>query len=71
MTLAPMHGNLLAVTVAVGDRVEVGQDVAVMEAMKMEHRLSAQVAGEVSAVHVSEGDQVATGTIVLEIAAED
>ena len=69
--LAPMHGNVIAIAVAVGDRVEAGQDVAVMEAMKMEHRLSAQVAGEVTAVHVSEGDQVATGTVVLEIASED
>jgi geranyl-CoA carboxylase alpha subunit len=65
---APMHGNLMAVFVGVGDRVEVGQDVAVMEAMKMEHRLSTPVAGEVVAVYVSVGEQLATGTIVLEIA---
>jgi geranyl-CoA carboxylase alpha subunit len=69
--LAPMHGNLLAITVAVGDAVEVGQDVAVMEAMKMEHRLSAQVAGEVVAIHAAEGDQIATGAIVLEIEARE
>jgi geranyl-CoA carboxylase alpha subunit len=69
--LAPMHGNLLAVSVAVGDRVAAGQDVAVMEAMKMEHRLSAQVAGEVLAIHAAEGDQVATGTVLIEIAPED
>ena len=69
--LAPMHGNVVAIAVAVGDRVEPGQDVAVMEAMKMEHRLSAQVAGEVTAVHVNEGDQLATGTVVLEIAADE
>jgi geranyl-CoA carboxylase alpha subunit len=69
--LAPMHGNLLAVTVAVGDRVEMGQHVAVMEAMKMEHRLSAQVAGEVIAVHAAEGDQIAAGSVVLEIEAQE
>ncbi len=69
--LAPMHGNVLNIAVAVGDRVEAGQDVAVMEAMKMEHRLSAQVAGEVVAVHASVGEQLATGTLVLEIAADE
>ncbi len=69
--LAPMHGNVLAIAVAVGDRVEVGQGVAVIEAMKMEHRLSAQVAGEVVAVNAAVGDQVATGTVLLEIAADE
>jgi geranyl-CoA carboxylase alpha subunit len=69
--LAPMHGNLLAIAVAVGDRVDAGQDVAVMEAMKMEHRLSAQVAGEVIAINAAVGDQIATGTVVLEIEADE
>ena len=69
--LAPMHGNLLAIAVAVGDRVQAGQDVAVMEAMKMEHRLTAQVAGEVVAICAAEGDQLATGTVVLEIEEQD
>jgi geranyl-CoA carboxylase alpha subunit len=69
--LAPMHGNVLSISVAVGDRVEIGQGVAVMEAMKMEHRLSAQVAGEVIAVNAVAGDQVATGTVLLEIAADE
>ncbi len=65
--LAPMHGNLLEVPVAVGDRVEVGQTVAVMEAMKMEHRLRAQVDGVVVAVHAAVGSQIAAGATVLEI----
>lgn len=68
---APMHGNLMAVLVAVGDRVEAGQDVAVMEAMKMEHRMSTPVAGEVVAVHAGAGEQLATGAVVLEIAQQD
>jgi geranyl-CoA carboxylase alpha subunit len=69
--LAPMHGNLLDISVTVGDRVEAGQDVAVMEAMKMEHRLAAQVSGEVVAVHASPGEQIASGALVLEIAADE
>jgi biotin carboxyl carrier protein len=38
-----------------------------MEAMKMEHRLTAEVSGVVSAVHVAEGDQVAADTVILAI----
>ena len=69
--LAPMHGNVLAVSVAVGDRVAAGQAIAVMEAMKMEHRLTAQVSGEVIGVHAVVGQHVATGALILEIAPDD
>jgi geranyl-CoA carboxylase alpha subunit len=64
---APMHGNVLQVLVAPGDRVSPGQELLVIEAMKMEHRLLAQVSGEVSAVHVQAGSQAASGAIVMEI----
>ncbi len=67
---APMHGNVLQVMVAVGDQVEVGQELAVMEAMKMEHRLVAAIDGEVSGVFAAAGDQVAAGAVLLEIAGE-
>jgi len=62
---------VLDISVIVGDRVEAGQDVAVMEAIKMEHRLTAQVAGEVTAVHAAVGEQVASGAVMLEIAADE
>jgi geranyl-CoA carboxylase alpha subunit len=71
MIVAPMHGNLMSLLVQPGDRVNAGQDVAVIEAMKMEHRLSSPISGEVIAVHVAEGEQVASAAIVLEIAAEE
>jgi geranyl-CoA carboxylase alpha subunit len=67
---APMHGNMLEIMVAVGDRVEPGQGLAIMEAMKMEHRLKAQIAGEVVAIYAEVGSQVAAGALVLEIAAD-
>jgi geranyl-CoA carboxylase alpha subunit len=38
-----------------------------MEAMKMEHRLTAEVSGVVNAVHVAQGDQVAADTVILDI----
>ncbi len=64
---APMHGSLLSLSVSVGERVEEGQLLGVMEAMKMEHRLLAQVAGEVSVVYATVGEQVSAGSVILEI----
>ena len=55
---ASMDGAILAVNVAEGDRVTKGQVVAVLEAMKMEHQLVADVDGVVSQVTVSAGTQV-------------
>ncbi|RLQ22043.1 ATP-grasp domain-containing protein [Seongchinamella sediminis] len=69
--VAPMHGNLMQVFVSVGDKVAAGQDVAVMEAMKMEHRLVTPVSGEVTAVNASAGQQLASGALVLEITEQD
>ena len=65
--LAPMHGNILAVNVSEGDKVEVGQLLAVMEAMKMEHRLVAQVEGEVAAIHAEVGQQIEAESMILQI----
>lgn len=65
--VAPMHGHVVALTVAVGDGVVRGDTVAVIEAMKMEHRLSAAIGGTVMAIQVAPGAQVATGDIVLDI----
>jgi geranyl-CoA carboxylase alpha subunit len=67
--LAPMHGQLLSLQVAVGDAVEAGQLLGTMEAMKMEHRLRATLAGSVTAVHANPGQQVAAGSLILEIEA--
>jgi geranyl-CoA carboxylase alpha subunit len=64
---APMHGNLLALRVAVGDTVQRGDEVAVIEAMKMEHRLRAAVDGTVATLRVDEGQQVAAGAVLMEI----
>jgi 3-methylcrotonyl-CoA carboxylase alpha subunit len=58
---APMHGRVLAVDVAVGDRVAAGQRLAVIEAMKMEHTLRAPFAGTVTEVPVGAGQQVVEG----------
>jgi geranyl-CoA carboxylase alpha subunit len=65
--LAPMHGRLLALPVAIGDVVDRGQTVAVLEAMKMEHALAAPLAGRVRALHAAPGAQVGPAQLLIEI----
>jgi propionyl-CoA carboxylase alpha chain len=64
---APMPGRVLALSVAVGDAVTRGQSLLVLEAMKMEHRMTAPTDGTVTAVKVAVGDQVANGAVLVEI----
>ena len=68
--VAPMHGVLLEVLVAVGERVEKGSRLAVLEAMKMHHELTASVAGTVTAVHVERGAQIGAGDVILIVEAD-
>jgi len=62
---APMHGKLIAVFVKPGDRVEKGQRLAIVEAMKMEHALAAPADGEVVEVAAEPGAQVAEGARLI------
>jgi acetyl-CoA/propionyl-CoA carboxylase biotin carboxyl carrier protein len=64
---SPMHGTILQVDVKPGDRVERGDQVAVLEAMKMETRVAALRDGEVVAVHVEAGQVVESGQTIAEI----
>ncbi|MBU6165526.1 MAG: ATP-grasp domain-containing protein [Alphaproteobacteria bacterium] len=64
--LAPMPGRVLAVDVVAGQAVAEGDRLLVLEAMKMEHRLTARAAGIIKAVHVATGDQVADGMMLVE-----
>jgi 3-methylcrotonyl-CoA carboxylase alpha subunit len=65
---APMHGRVMEIFAAAGDRVAFGQRLAVIEAMKMEHTLRAPFAAIVTEVPVSSGAQVVEGApiVVLE-----
>ncbi|HEX7383088.1 MAG TPA: biotin/lipoyl-containing protein, partial [Burkholderiaceae bacterium] len=64
---APMHGRLLHLHAAIGEQVEQGQILAVLEAMKMEHALAAPLAGRVRAVHAVPGSQVGAAQLLVEI----
>ncbi|MGE5704861.1 MAG: acetyl-CoA carboxylase biotin carboxyl carrier protein subunit [Clostridia bacterium] len=55
---AVMAGNVWKVLVKAGDRVESGQDVVILESMKMEIPIGAENGGLVKSVHVKEGDFV-------------
>jgi geranyl-CoA carboxylase alpha subunit len=67
--VAPMHGALLEVFVAPGDQVEVGTRLAVLEAMKMQHDILAEVDGTVQEVLAAAGSQVAADELLIEIEA--
>ena len=62
---APMHGRVMEIFAAAGDRVAFGQRLAVIEAMKMEHTLRAPFAAVVTEVPVSSGAQVVEGAPIM------
>jgi pyruvate carboxylase subunit B len=63
--LAPMPGLIVRVSVSVGDKVEAGQGIVVMEAMKMENELRATAAGVVKSVEVAAGTAVEKGALLV------
>ncbi len=68
--VAPMPGKVVRVEVAVGDEVEAGQTLVILEAMKMEHSVKAAHEGKVTALDVSEGDQVDADVVLAVVAPE-
>ncbi len=68
MVSAPMQGTIIKVNVEVGQSVEVGDTIVILEAMKMENSVRAERAGTVSAINVTAGDGVSTGDVVAVIA---
>ncbi len=64
---SPMPGNILAVNVAAGDMVKKGQVLMVLEAMKMENEIMAPHDGKVTAVAVTKGAAVESGTLLCTI----
>ncbi|MBE6243748.1 MAG: acetyl-CoA carboxylase biotin carboxyl carrier protein subunit [Bacteroidales bacterium] len=64
---SPLPGVIIAVKVNVGDSVKAGQEVAVLEAMKMENSIEATQDGTVTAIHVAKGDSVLEGAAIVTI----
>lgn len=69
--LASMDGAIVDVLIREGDEVEQGQTVVVLEAMKMEHQLKADVGGVVQSVKAGKGDQVRIQQLLVEITPAD
>ncbi len=64
---APMQGTIVKVLVEVGQTVEVGAGIVVLEAMKMENQINAEKAGTVKEIKVATGDTVGGGDILAVI----
>lgn len=69
--LAPMPGSVVSVCVAVGDSVEAGQSVLVLEAMKMQHTITAPAVGVITELNVIEGQQVNAGAVMAVVSQEE
>ncbi len=68
---APMPGKVVKVLVKEGDRVEEGQSLLILEAMKMQNEYKAPSAGTVTKLHVGEGSTVETATPMVELKAHE
>jgi 3-methylcrotonyl-CoA carboxylase alpha subunit len=68
---APMPGNVIAVVAKAGDSVSEGDRLLVMEAMKMEHAITAAQDGVIAEMLVSEGDQVEQGALLVRMQEDD
>jgi biotin carboxyl carrier protein len=62
-----MPGLIVEVSCTVGDKVKSGQQVVILEAMKMQNPLNAPMDGEVKAIYVKAGDSVAVGQVLVDI----
>ncbi|MGB0906793.1 MAG: acetyl-CoA carboxylase biotin carboxylase subunit [Maricaulaceae bacterium] len=68
---APMHGQLLEITVSAGDAVEKGDKIAVLEAMKMQHEILAEVDGVVAEITAAAGTQIAADDLIMDITPDE
>ncbi len=62
---SPMPGTVITILVKIGEDVKVGQDLIVLESMKMQQTLKADCNGVVAEITVSEGDQILDGDLIL------
>lgn len=65
---SPMPGNILSVAVKEGDTVKEGQQLMILEAMKMENEILAPCAGKVTSIAVAKGSTVESGSLLCTIA---
>ncbi len=64
---SPMPGTILGIKVNVGDKVEQGQALVILEAMKMENEIASPEDGTVSSINVASGDTVDSGQLLISL----
>jgi biotin carboxyl carrier protein len=65
--VAPMPGKIVRILAAVGDEVEAGGGIVVVEAMKMQNEMKSPVSGRVAEIHAKENDSVVAGAVLAVI----
>lgn len=65
-----MPGKVVKINAKVGDKVEKGQTLLILEAMKMENEIKSGTTGVVKAIHVKPGDALDNGVLMMEVEAE-
>ena len=66
--VAPLHGTINEIKVKVGDKVNAGDTVVVLEAMKMQNNIDAETSGTIASINVNKGDAVMEGDTLVTIA---
>ena len=66
---APMPGTVIEVLVKVGQQISSGDEVCILESMKMQQVLRSEVSGIVKSIEVSEGEQILDGHVIFELEA--
>ena len=64
---SPMTGNVIEISVSVGDTVEIGDMLIVIESKKMENEIISEETGTITAIHVSEDDNVSEEDVLMSI----
>jgi len=64
---SPLPGSIMAINIKVGDQINEGDSLLVLEAMKMENNIIAEKGGVVTAIHVSAGQQVLQNDLLIEL----
>ncbi len=65
--ISPMPGSVVRIGVSVGDHIEAGTTLLVLEAMKMEHSVEAPISGRIAEILVGVGDQVEASQLLVEL----
>ena len=67
MILSVIPGTVLDIIVIVGQTVEKGDDMMIVDSMKMQNKLKSAVAGRIKKIHVNMGEKVSKGTLLIEL----